>query len=77
MPERRKKWLCVQKIDPDVYADAIHQIHTSSNTRQGKSLTGTYLKPLLIYPKNEVNTYFGLFKGEELVAYLWLVEAGN
>ncbi|MBK9399407.1 MAG: hypothetical protein IPN36_00705 [Bacteroidetes bacterium] len=72
-----KNGYAFRKIDPDVYADAIHQIHTSSNTRQGKSLTGTYLKPLLIYPKNEVNTYFGLFKGEELVAYLWLVRSGE
>lgn len=64
-----------RQIDPDVYANAIHLIHTSANLRQGKSLTETYLQPLLKYPKNENNFYFGLFRENELVSYLWLVKS--
>lgn len=66
-----------KELDPDLYAEEIHKIHTSSETRQGKSLTGTYLKPLLKYPKNANNRYYGLFKDEKVVAYLWLVRSSE
>ncbi len=66
-----------REIDPDQFAEAIHRIHVSSDKRQGKAMSGSYLKPLLQYPKNPNNSYFGLFKDEELVAYLWLLRSGE
>ncbi len=64
-------------IDPDKMADAIQLIHTSATIRQGKSLSSSYLKALASYPQNENNFYYGLFKDQELVAYLWLVKSGQ
>ncbi|MBL7923715.1 MAG: hypothetical protein JNL88_05915 [Bacteroidia bacterium] len=66
-----------REIDPDTLADAIHAIHHSAETRQGKVLSSAYLEPLKMYPKNQHNFYYGLFKEDELVAYLWLVKSGE
>ncbi|HOS47724.1 MAG TPA: hypothetical protein PLG57_03760 [Bacteroidia bacterium] len=66
-----------KSIDPDTYALEIDAIHKSSNERQGKQLSATYLKPILKYPKNEQNRYYGIFSDNKLVAYLWTVQSGE
>jgi hypothetical protein len=64
-------------IDPDTYALEIDGIHKSANERQGKQLSATYLKPILKYPKNQQNCYYGIFIDNKLVAYLWTVQSGE
>lgn len=64
-------------IDPDLYALEIDGIHKSANERQGKQLSATYLNPILKYPKNQHNCYYGIFTGDKLVAYLWTVQSGE
>jgi len=66
-----------REIDPDIYALEIDEIHKSANERQGKQLSSTYLKPILKYPKNPQNCYYGIFSDEKLVAYLWTVQSGE
>ena len=66
-----------KNIDPDEYAMEIDRIHKSANERQGKQLSSTYLKPILKYPKNKQNRYYGLFIEYKLVAYLWTVQSGE
>jgi hypothetical protein len=64
-------------IDPHDYIESIQAIHTSTPVRQGKTMASAYLNPLKSYPQNSQNTYFGLFKDQELVAYLWCVRSGE
>jgi len=66
-----------RSIHPDHYSDRIQAIHTSAPVRQGKSMANAYLSPLKSYPANAQNTYYGLFREQELVAYLWCVRSGE
>lgn len=64
-------------IDPKLYVEQIHAIHTSSPVRQGKAMDTAYLQPLRTYPENAHNTYYGLFRDELLVGYVWCVRSGQ
>lgn len=64
-------------IDPKLYIEQIHHIHTSAPVRQGKAMDTAYLEPLRTYPENANNTYYGLFRDEMLVGYLWCVRSGE
>jgi hypothetical protein len=64
-------------IDPNSYSERIQAIHLSAPVRQGKTMSATYLNPLKEYPQNAQNSYYGLFKEQELIAYLWCVRSGE
>jgi hypothetical protein len=66
-----------QRLDPDKFSEQIHAIHLSSKERQGIELTDTYRKKLEKYPNDGRNSYYGIFKDDALVAYLWVVHSGE
>jgi len=65
------------ELDPVKYSDAIYTINNSSNSRQGREMDSAYKKRDLVYPINNQNVYFGIFKGDDLVAYVWFVKSGE
>lgn len=66
-----------KEINPNEFADAIHEIHCSSGERQGKKIDVAYHKKFENYPINSNNIYYGVFNKEKLVAYLWIVKSGD
>lgn len=69
---------CVFKsINANDFVDEIDAIHISAGQRQGRSIDASYLDKITEYPADEHNLYFGVFKDEKLVAYLWIVRSGE
>lgn len=64
-------------IDPNRFTEAIHAIHLSTEERQGIAIDSAYLKKIEQYPVDERNEFYGILKGNELVAYLWIVRSGE
>ncbi len=65
------------EIDAMNYSSAIHAIHQSATTRQGIPMTVAYKHEFKDYPRDHRNQYFGIFKENILVAYLWIVRSGE
>ncbi|MCX6312177.1 MAG: hypothetical protein NT084_11150 [Bacteroidetes bacterium] len=65
-----------KSIDANVLTDAIFEINSSAGSRQGREMDDSYKKKL-DYPVNENNLYFGVFKDNLLVSYLWVVKSGE
>lgn len=65
------------EIDAIKYSSAIHDIHLSSTIRQGIPMAAAYQRELKNYPMDHRNQYFGIFKENKLVAYLWIVRSGQ
>lgn len=65
-----------RSINPNEMAEAIFEINSSAGSRQGREMDASY-KSKLNYPMNENNLYFGVFKDNLLVSYLWVVKSGE
>lgn len=66
-----------EQIDANFYADEIHAIHMSAESRQGRKLDASYYSKITAYPSNDNNQYFGIKKEGQLVAYVWIVKSGD
>ncbi|GAB4140909.1 MAG: hypothetical protein Fur0041_16120 [Bacteroidia bacterium] len=66
-----------RSIHPIEMADAIFAVNTSAELRQGREMDASYKTKFTNYPINSNNEYYGVFSGEELVAYLWVVKSGE
>lgn len=66
-----------KQFDANDYIDAIHDIHWSSEQRQGKRLSANYEQKITSYPTNYNHVYFGVFQEDKLVAYCWCVVSGE
>ncbi|MFM2208247.1 MAG: hypothetical protein RL213_2222 [Bacteroidota bacterium] len=64
-------------FDPNSRADDIQRIHLSSPERQGKKMDSSYRTGFGEYPSDRRNSFYGVFKGDELVAYIWIVRSGQ
>lgn len=63
-------------INPNDLENSILEINNSAGNRQGRAMDDSY-KSALKYPTNANNLYFGVFKEDILVAYLWVVKTGE
>ena len=66
-----------EEIDPTIHAEGIHEIHLSQGSRQGREMDDSYKTKITDYPVNDHNAYYGVFKDDKLVAYLWIVKSGE
>lgn len=66
----------LQEFNAAQHQQEIIRIHLSADTRQGKELPDNYRNEI-DYPQNAYNRYMGVFKGEDLVGYLWLIVSGD
>mgnify|MGYP000044033573 FL=1 len=64
-------------VDANKYTDAIHEIHHSAGERQGIPLDKNYLDKKEVYPSGPRHAFFGIFKDDKLVAYLWIINSGQ
>ena len=64
-------------INANDYAEEIHAIHLSAESRQGKKLDTAYENKIANYPVDDNNLYFGILKENKLIAYLWIVKSGD
>lgn len=64
-------------VDANKFSDAIHLIHHSAESRQGIPLDKNYLDKRESYPTDDRHAYFGIFKDDVLVAYLWSIRSGQ
>ena len=64
-------------INPNNFIDSIQKIHFSAKTRQGKEIEASYLNKIEKYPIDDRNSYFGIFRGDLLVAYLWAIKSSE
>jgi hypothetical protein len=63
------------KFDPNQEIESIYKINTSTNTRQGKLMEGSYLNKVEKWENSESNEWYGVYSKEnELVAYLWSIK---
>jgi hypothetical protein len=65
-----------KSIDINKLTNEVFEINNSVAFRQGKEMDKSY-KNLSIYPVNENNLYFGVYKEDILVSYLWVVKSGE
>lgn len=65
------------EIDPNQLKDEIFEINTSAPVRHNKKMPESYTDKNMTYPVNEFIKYFGVFKGNKLVAYLYLRDIGD
>jgi hypothetical protein len=66
-----------EEINPTKHHGAILEINNSMKVRQGRKMDSSYTENLPNYPLNVNNAYFGIFNNDALVAYLWVVKAGE
>ena len=66
-----------REIDPNKFIDEIFAINNSASERQGREMDESYKVKMNSYPVDKYNQYFGVFKEENLVAYLWVVKSGE
>jgi hypothetical protein len=66
-----------EAIDPEAHRLAILEINQSASSRQGRRMDESYTTDLIQYPKDNHNAYFGVFKENVMVAYLWVVKSGE
>jgi hypothetical protein len=66
----------LEEFNAAQFQQEIIRIHLSADTRQGKELPDNYRNEI-DYPQNAYNRYMGVFKGEDLVGYLWLIRSGD
>ena len=59
-------------ITPEKHIAEIFSINTSSDIRQGKAMSASYNDKEIVFPADNHNKYFGVFKEDKLVAYLWV-----
>lgn len=65
-------------FNPNDYLDAIHQIHTSAEERQGRKMDADYLKKVTLWEYDDQNKWWGVFgENDQLVGYVWLIELGE
>ncbi len=64
-------------INPNEMTDAIFEINNSAGSRQGREMDDSYKKKMSNYPVNENNLFYGVFKDNVLVSYLWVVKSGE
>lgn len=64
-------------IDPEKNKQAILEINRSASSRQGREMDASYSDQTLVYPRDAHNLYYGVFQGETLAAYLWVVRSGE
>ena len=78
-----KSMLCLRKgyrfeeIDRNRFIEDIHEINTSLNDRQGREMDEAYREKKEHYPVQENHRYFGVLKGDKLVAYAWVTVCGE
>jgi hypothetical protein len=65
------------KINPNIYIDRIHEINISSGLRQGQHLTESVKNKITAYPDENAHQYYGVFLQEQLVAWCWIIRAGE
>lgn len=73
----RRSGYTFRTFDPVALKAAIYAVNTSAEERQGRSMDASYLDKEFAYPTDEGNVYYGVFKENELVAYLWIVHTGE
>lgn len=66
----------LKPIDINYYIKEVLQINNSVETRQGKKMESSY-QNMNDYLVNDSNLYFGVFMGDVLLAYLWVVKSGE
>ena len=66
-----------KSIIPNQFVEQIYLINTSASQRQGVEMEISYKEKKNDYPLDKYNNYFGVFKEDRLVAYLWLVQTGE
>lgn len=65
-----------QSINPNELETSLLEVNSSAVKRQGRTMDDSY-KSSINYPMNARNLYYGIFKDEMLVAYLWIVKTGE
>ncbi len=65
------------EIDPYKLKEEIFEINTSAPERQNRKMSESYYNKDYNYPVDEFNSYYGVFKNEKLVAYIWLSRMGE
>jgi len=64
------------EFNPRERNEEIMAIHRSAESRQGRSIDVNYFSESLVYPIDTENSYFGVFEGNALVAYVWIQRSG-
>jgi hypothetical protein len=64
-------------IIPEKHLEEILSINISAGTRQGRTMDDSYKDRKKIYPMDDHNKYYGVFKEEKLVAYIWVSVHGE
>jgi hypothetical protein len=65
-----------KEINPHKHYEEIAEINNSAKIRQGKEMDESYRKKI-DFPINANNLYYGVFKGENLISYVWVVKTGE
>ena len=74
----RKKGYQVVEIDRNQYIDAIHEINTSVEVRQGRPMDATYREKVTHFPKERNYSYMGVLNpAGKLVCYIDFGLYGN
>ena len=73
----RKAGYTVRPFEPEANRDDLHAIHTSSSTRQGRSMEEAYLSESHVYKRTPGDVYLGAYHGETIIAYLYLMTVGD
>jgi len=61
-------------ISPNNHWNAILEINSSAQSRQGKTMDESYVKPMEHWPEDEINQWYGVFdSANKLVAYVWSI----
>jgi len=66
-----------EEIDRNRFIEDIHEINTSLKERQGREMDEAYREKKEHYPVQENQRYFGVLKGDKLVAYAWVTVCGE
>lgn len=66
-----------EEIDRNRFIEDIHEINTSLEERQGREMGEAYREKKEHYPVQENQRYFGVLKGDKLVAYVWVTVCGE
>ena len=66
-----------KEINPNEFVDMIFDINTSLNERQGIEMGNSYKEKISNYPLSDNFKYFGIFLGDKLVAYDWILIYGE
>jgi hypothetical protein len=67
----------VRRFDPDAYRRDLHLVNTSAEVRQGRVMDDAYLSEQHAYQRTPGDAYLGVFNGDTLYGYIYLIMAGD